>query len=203
MKQLAAGIVILCFVTGCATPSQRAKTEGVVGGGLIGAGLGAAIGFAVGGPRGAMIGAAIGAGTGSVIGYSYADNVTKRHKELVGRENDLDTRIKFARGVNEDTEKHNRRLEEDLRQSEARIDKLKAKGGNLKKEKQTLTAKVEDANKQLARAEQEMQGLKTWRSQQPQAPKSGELDGEIAKLETTLAKLRTNTNALASMNQRM
>lgn len=203
MKQLVIFIFVVCLITGCATPNQRAKTEGTVGGGLIGAGLGAAIGFAVGGPRGAIIGAAIGAGTGSVIGYSYADNVTKRQKELVGRENDLDARIKFARGVNEDTEEHNRRLGEDLRQSEAKIDQLKANSRGLKKEKQTLTTKVEDANKQLARAEQEMQGLKTWRSQQPQAPKSGELDAEITKLETTLAKLRTNTTALASMNQRM
>ena len=160
MKLLATGIVILCFVTGCSTPSQRAKAEGVLGGGLVGAGLGAAIGFAVGGPRGAMIGAAIGAGTGSVVGYSYADNVTKRHKELAGRENDLDARIEFARGVNEDTEEYNRRLQEDLRQSEAKIDQLKAKGGKSPEEKRALSAKVEDANKQLARAEQEMQGLK-------------------------------------------
>ncbi len=209
MKRLLTSAVVLFFVTSCATPSQQAKTEGTVGGGLLGAALGAASGGLIGGDaKSALIGALVGGAVGAAAGYSYAAHIAKRQKELAGRENDLNARIKFARGVNEDTQEYNRHLEEDLNASTEKVDTLIVKRDNqqvtqraLDKEKQALAAKVKDYNEQIALAEKQLQEMNSFRAQQTQT--SGELDAEIVKLEETVAKLKNNTNALASLSQRI
>jgi len=209
MKRFLASAVVLFFVTSCATPSQQAKTEGTVAGGLLGAALGAASGGLIGrDAKSALIGALVGGAIGAAAGYSYAAHIAKRQQELASRENDLDARIKFARGVNEDTQEYNRHLEEDLNASTEKVDTLIVKRDNqqvtqraLDKEKRALAAKVKDYNEQVALAEKQLQEMKNFRAQQTQT--SGELDAEIVKLEETVAKLKNNTNALASLSQRI
>jgi len=170
---------------------DRARLEGTLGG----AGIGAAVGGAVG-------------AIGGIGGYAYADQIDKRHAALAGKEHDLDARIAFARGVNEDTEKCNRLLKDEVTKLESRIADVEArtKQGTMTQEKQAkakqvLTEKIKDANQQLTLVDNELQGLKEFRAQQTQ--RSEALDEEIRKLEVNLAQMRTSTRALASLNQRI
>jgi len=155
-----------------------------------------------------LIGASIGAAIGGAVGYSYADNVTKRRQALEGKENDLDARINFARSVNEDTQGYNAKLENEINALEPKIDKLAArikqntiKTNDLKNEKEKLSKEVAQAENNLKLAETDLQGLKTFNAGQQK--KSDELDGEIVKLEASVAKLRQNTTILASLSQRI
>ena len=209
MKGLIALTVVAVFVASCATQSDQARTEGTLAGAGIGAVVGGGLGYLIGGSAtSAGVGAAIGALAGGVGGYAYADRIAKRHEELAGKENDLDARIAFAQGVNEDTQEYNARLKKEVNELEPRITDLAAKKkkqeitqGELEKEKQALTAKVKDANKQLTVGQDQLQDLKTFRSEQKKTSK--ELDKEIKALEQSLAQMKSNTSALASLNQRI
>jgi hypothetical protein len=209
MKRLRTLLVIVLLITSCATQEQQAKTEGTGIGALLGGAVGAAIGGIAGrDARSALIGAGVGAALGGVAGYAYADNIARRRQELVGKENDVDARIAFARGVNEDTQEYNRKLSGDLKTLRSDIDKLTAQNKSQESQNQDLIAKkerleqtVKDADSQLAVADEQLQELKTFRSNQGKSSK--ELDGEIKKLETNLAQLKSNTSALAALNQRI
>ena len=201
MKQFIILAVTVFFIAGCATKGQQARTEGTAGGAAIGAGVGALAGALIGGKKGAAIGAGAGALIGGAAGYSYADRIAKRHKELEGKENDLDAHIEYARGVNQDTEECNQRLENEIGALVAKVNQQQITQQELEKERQALNQKVQVANDQLALAEKELHELKRFQSQQPQT--SDELDTEIADLEQNLAQLRKNTSELASLSQRI
>jgi hypothetical protein len=201
--------VVVLFLTSCATRGDQARTEGTLAGAGIGAAVGAGLGYAIGrDAKAAATGAAIGAALGGTGGYVYADRIAKRHEALAGRENDLNARIAFARGVNEDTEQYNTRLKTEITEREQRIAKLQATTQGqesarreLEKEKQALSTRINDAHKQLAVAQNELQGLKKFRAEQKST--SQELDAQIRALEDNLARMRTHTTALASMNARI
>jgi hypothetical protein len=209
MKRLVALAIVAVFVTSCATQGDQARTEGTLIGAGLGAAIGAGLGYAIGGSgTAAGIGAAIGALAGGAGGYVYADRIAKRHEELAGKENDLDARIAFARGVNEDTQEYNARLKKEVNELEPRIKDLAAKKKKqeitqreLDKEKQALETKVNDANKQLTVGQDQLRDLKKFRSEQKKSSK--ELDEEIKGLEQSLALMKSNTSALASLNQRI
>ena len=209
MKRLLTLAVVVLFMASCATPAQQAKTEGAAGGAAVGAGLGALAGYLIGGnATGALIGAAAGGVLGGAVGYSYANRIVQRQKELAGRENDLDARIKFARGINQDTEEYNRKLEEEIKAEEQQISRLTSGVGDQQRINQQrealrkdLANKAEDANKQLSVAKAQLEDIKNFRSQQSQS--SQDLDAEISKLQITVAQLESKTQTLAAMGQRM
>jgi hypothetical protein len=209
MKRLIALAVVVFFVASCATREQQAQTEGTAVGALGGALLGAAIGgIATGSARGAGIGAGIGLLTGGAAGFVYANSIVKRREELAGKENDLDARVKFARGLTDDTEKYNKQLKKDVAALTPEIETLaegikqgQVQEGELKAKKQELNEKVQIAEQDLAKAGEQLQDLKNFKSRQ--AKSSKELDTEIKKLEGSLAQLKSNTTALASLNQKI
>ena len=208
MKAFLVLLVAVLFVTACATQADQARTEGSLVGAGVGAVVGAGLGYAIGGARGAGIGAGIGALAGGAGGYVYADRVAKRHQELAGKENDLGARIAFARGVNEDTNEYNERLKKEVGVLEPKIRELAAKKESqqitqqeLEKQKQALTARTQEVNKQVALCQNELEGLKKFRSEQKAS--SAALDGQINTLERNLAQMKANTSALASLNQRI
>src|SRR5512144_669755 len=121
MKRLIA-VALIVTMTGCATERQQAKTESTGTGTAIGAIVGAVIGSMAGGKRGAAIGAATGALIGGVAGYSYGDKIAQRHQELQGKENDLNARMNFARGVNQDTEEYNQKLRQEIASTWQEVD---------------------------------------------------------------------------------
>ena len=191
-KRIVALALVVLLLSGCATQGAQARAEGTAAG----AGIGA------------VIGAAIGAALGGAGGYVYADRIAKRHAALAGKEQDLDAQVAFARGINEDTEQYNRRLQKEVADLEPKIANLEARTkrqqvtqGELTKQRQALGTKVDDANKQLALAEDQLQGLKKFRDERPNA--SRDLDEQIRTLEAHLAQMRSNTTALASLNQRI
>src|SRR5499425_619715 len=142
MKRLIAVAVVVLLVSSCATQDQQAQTEGTALGALGGALLGAAIGgLASGDARGAAIGAGIGALTGGVAGFVYAHSIVKRREELAGRENDLDAQIKFARGVNQDTQEYNQKIASDVKAYKSEIDRLVAESKKQKTQNEDLMAK--------------------------------------------------------------
>jgi hypothetical protein len=202
-------VVALLFLTACATQGDQARTEGTLAGAGIGAAVGAGLGYLIGRDgTAAAVGAAVGAALGGAGGYVYADRIAKRHEALAGKENDLDARIAFARGVNEDTQQYNKRLQNEVAELEPRISDLEARTqrqqitqAELAKQKQALGTRINDANKQLALAQDELQGLKKFRDEQKNA--SRELDEQIVRLEANLAQMRASTTALASLNQRI
>ncbi|MDQ3564756.1 MAG: YMGG-like glycine zipper-containing protein [Pseudomonadota bacterium] len=208
MKRLIAVVLVAFLAAGCATQGQQARTEGTAAGAGIGALIGAGLGAAFGGGRGAAIGAGVGALLGSIAGYSYADNIAKRRSDLAGKENDLDARIAFAHGVNEDTQKYNVQLASEINDSAVKVNTLAAQYKNqqitqqqLVTERQNMSKKVQDAENQLQIANEQLDDLKRFRSQQP-GP-SDTLDIEITRLEGQLAQLKTNTSTLASLSQRI
>jgi outer membrane lipoprotein SlyB len=203
-------IVFVAFLaTGCAAQNQKAHTEGTAAGAGLGALLGAGLGAAFGGDtKGALIGATAGALLGGIAGYSYTDNIAKRRAALTGKESDLDARIAFAHGVNEDTQKFNEQLASEINESEAKVNALATQYKNqqitqqqLEAERQTLKNKVQNAEQQVKLAGEQLDDLKRFRSQQTAS--SDTLDIEVTRLEGQLAQLKTNTTALASLSQRI
>lgn len=207
MKRQAAVATIVVLLAGCATTEQRAQTEGTAAGVGIGAALGAGIGALIGGEKGAIIGAGAGGLAGAGIGYSYANRVTNRHKQLVGKENNLDAQISYARSLNDDTKRYNAQLKKEVDALEPKVDALVARverneidSKSLQKEKLALNNKLKEARENEVVAQREHQRLQKFRAQHGQ---SDQLDAEIRTLEATLVELKKQTNALAALNQRI
>lgn len=208
MKKLIVLSVLVLFISGCATQGQQTRTEGTAGGAGIGALLGGLIGYAVGDESGALAGAAVGAVIGGAVGYTYADNIANRHAELAGHENDLDARITFAEGINQDTQELNQLLERDIATLAPEIDALNAQARQekitkkeLDKKRQSVEEKVEETEAALAVAEGELKDLRKFQDRTPD--QSDKLDSEIAKLEKNLVQLKRNTDTIASLSQRL
>jgi gas vesicle protein len=207
MKRQMATALVIFSVTGCATPGDRARTEGTAGGAAIGAAIGGILGRALGGDsKSTAIGAAIGATIGGAVGYSYADRIAKRHRELAGREDDLDAQIQFAKGVNQDTQEYNRILEREITNVKPQTDRLVAQihrnditQEQLKQERKNLDTMVSTADKQLKLAQNQLDRLRRFQNTQA----SPELDQQIANLEAKVETLERNTQALASQRQRI
>jgi len=200
MKKIAALSVIVCFASACA---NNPEGQSAIEGGGIGAGVGI-VGCAIAKCKGEQYAAAaaIGAGVGAAIGYSLAKDINKRKQELAGKENDLDARIRYVRGLNADTAKFNGDLKKQVAGLQQQIDQGSLSGQQLVKRRQQLDQQIADANTQLKAADAELADMKRFRAQKS-TPNSAALDSEIARLEGVLAEAHTNTTALASMRQRI
>ncbi|MCP4340876.1 MAG: hypothetical protein GY799_18800 [Desulfobulbaceae bacterium] len=208
MKKLIVLSILFLFISGCATKDQQTRTEGTAGGAGIGAIIGGLIGYVVGDEEGALAGAALGAALGGAVGYTYADNIANRHAELAGHENDLDARITFAEGINQDTQELNQLLEREIAtltpeidtiNTQARQEKITQK--ELDEKRKSMEQKVEETETALAAAENELKELKKFQGRTPD--QSDELDSEIGKLEKNLKQLKRNTDTIASLSQRL
>jgi chromosome segregation ATPase len=120
----------------------------------------------------------------------------------------LDAQLSFAQGINKATQEANRRLAEELKESTDKVNVLAAKTQQhqatqreLESQRQELSKKVKAAEDQHVLAAQQLDELNQFRSRHPQG--SPELDTQIAKLETQLQELKTNTTKLASLSQRI
>jgi DNA repair exonuclease SbcCD ATPase subunit len=207
MKIIVYTMVIALLLTGCATQEQQTRTEGTAGGALLGAALGAGIGALAGGGKGAAIGAGIGAVVGGTTGLIYANSIIDRHRELQGRENDLDAQIANCRALNNDMQKCNEDLQQKIANYQSNIDELQARvnqgedqRNSLRKTKLNIEKELKQQKKTQIALQKELAYRKKIRSQVAQ---SSELDAEITKLERHLAQLKKNTAALAALDQRI
>jgi chromosome segregation ATPase len=192
-------------MAGCATPQQTASLE-------CGAG-GAAIAYlackAMGNSNAKCIApAAVVAGVGAAVCYSYASRLEKRRHELAGREDDLDARIKYVRGLNEDGQRLNAELRERVKVVSQHTAELLAQVGRnqvsaeqLASERQRLDGEVKAASEQVALQRGALGEVKTYQSRRKTpAP---DLDTEIEKQDRLLGDAQRQVETLASLRERV
>jgi hypothetical protein len=209
-----AAVLLLALMTGCSTVGGKPGSSGMAAleCGAVGAGIATAICIAAGGKAAACAGAAAGGGAlGAGICYTYAQKYEKRRQELAGKENDLDARLKYVRGLNEDSEKLNQDLNARVEQVSKRTDKIVAQVNEgaisrqeLIKEREGLLKEENAAKDQVALEKSALDDMKRFQARQAQAGnESAELDAEIQKQERLLAETQNATRALAAQRQRI
>ncbi len=209
MKKLLIIIIYAALLTSCANQSQQAKTEGTAIGAGLGALAGAGIGFLAGGDaKSAAIGAGAGALLGGLGGYAYADNMDDYHEELQGKENNIDAQIDIAKKMNNSLQEDNQHLQTKLAEFNQEIYSLETQAKDQASKQNKLAAtrqKIYDEQNKvktgLASAKSRLSELEQLRN--TNSSHSAELDDQIMKLKTTLDQLQQNSNALASLSQRI
>lgn len=217
MKVIAA-LLILIMITGCSTVGETRGSSGMAAleCGAVGAGLATAICFAAGGNAATCAGAAAGGGLlGAGICYTYAEKYEKRRQELAGKEDDLDARLKYVRGLNEDSQKMNQDLNKRVAQISKRTDATVAemKRGAisqqaLAKEKEVLLNEEKSAGEKAELEKTALEDMKRFQAEERHrtnlnSSMHAELDAEIIKQERLLAETQSATRALAAQRQRI
>lgn len=214
--------VLLLFtmvtVTGCSTVggTQGGSGRAALECGAVGAGLAAAICLAAGGNAATCAGAAAGGGLlGAGACYTYAQKYEKRRQELAGKENDLDARLVYVRGLNEDSKKLNEDLNTRVTQVSKRMDTTVAqvKEGTisqqeLEKEREALLKDEKLAKDQVALEKSALEDMKRFQAEQKRktggnSAMHAKLDEEIREQERLLKETQAQTSALASQRQRI
>jgi len=155
----------------------------------------------------AKLGAA-GAVIGAAACYTYASRLQKRKQELAGREDDLNARLKYVRGLNEDGQRLNVELHERVDAVTqhtavltAQISKNRVSAQQLASERKQLDGQVNAASQQVALQRDAFNEVKAYQSAR-KAP-SPDLDAEIAKQERLLADAQRQVETLASLRERV
>jgi hypothetical protein len=212
LKKIISLILLVVWVVGCATDQQRTKAQGAGLGAAAGAAVGAAIGAAAGGKEGALKGALIGGGIGLIGGYAYATHVANLKAQYVKEEDYLDACIASAEKVNQETRQYNAYLESEIRDQEQEVDRLidaynskQVTKTELKKKQQSLQASLNEAEKKLQRARDEIviQREVLRREQGQSQARLAALNAKIKQLEQSVAELEQTTEHLAAINQKM
>lgn len=213
-----AALLLLTMITGCSTVGGTRGSSGMAAleCGAVGAGLAAAICLAAGGNAATCAGAAAGGGLlGAGACYTYAQKYEKRRQELAGKEDDLDARLKYVRGLNEDSKKSNEELNKRVAQVSKHTDTVVAqiKQGTisqqeLEKEREALLKEEKLANDQVALEKSALEDMKRFQAEQKRktgadSATHAELDAEIKKQQRLLEETQTQTSALASQRQRI
>jgi hypothetical protein len=184
--------------------------------GAVGAGLAAAICLAAGGNAATCAGAAAGGGLlGAGACYTYAEKYEKRRQELAGKEDDLDARLKYVRGLNEDSKKSNEELNKRVAQVSKHTDTVVAQieqgtisQQELAKEREALLKEEKLANDQVALEKSALEDMKRFQAEQKRktgadSATHAKLDAEIKKQQRLLEETQMQTSALASQRQRI
>jgi hypothetical protein len=207
MKRAISAAVILTLLAGCATMNPETKSAGE------GAAIGAVGGFLVctlAGGRSdtcAAVAAATGV-AGAAIGYGLAKNIQNRRKQLEGQEDNLDARIRYARGVNEDSAAFNKQLKVRLDTVTKQVETKKVSQQQQEQERKQLDDELKKVSFQVAVMENALKELEQFKAQkaakisnEAERQKSEALDAEIAHLQRLVEEARSNTTAMASLRQ--
>jgi len=145
---------------------------------------------------------------GGAMCYSYADRLEKRRQQLAGREQDLNARLTYVRGLNEDGQQLNAELRGRVNAASRRVASLSTQvgrdsssAGQVAKERQRLDDEVKAAQQQVALQGEALSEVKAYRVRAK--PASSQLDSEIAQQEALLADAQRQVAALASMRERV
>jgi hypothetical protein len=214
MKKLIAPLLLsTVIVAGCATTSgslSRPTTAGLECGG--GAAAAALLACKLAGGSNAVCAAATGGALvlGGGACYAFASHYEKRREELAGKENDLDARLKYVKGLNEDSEKLNKQLNTRLAEVSTRTDEISTEieqgtitRQQLAKEREKLQKEEQAARDQVGLQKAALDDMKRFRAQLPgeaseDQARVAELDAEIAKLERLLREAQGATTAFAA-----
>jgi hypothetical protein len=196
---------VCALIAGCATKQQTASLECGVGGAAVSYAICKATG---GSDKKCAAIAAAGGAVGAVACYSYASHLAKRRQELAGRENDLNARLKYVRGLNEDAQRLNGELRDRVNVAEqhtndlmAQVSKKQVSAQQLAGERQHLDDEVKAANQQVALEANALSEVKTYQAQR--TPPSPDLDAEIARQERLLAEAKEEVKKLATCRERV
>lgn len=211
-------LLILTIIAGCSTVGGTRGSSGqaALECGAVGAGVATAICLAAGGNAATCAGAAAGGGLlGAGVCYTFAEKYQKRRQELAGKENDLDARLKYVRGLNQDSKQSNEELNKRVAKLSERTDTVVAqiKEGTisqqeLEKQREALLKAEKAANDQAElekRALEDMQRFQEAEKRKAKADSAAhaQLDAEIQKQAQLLEETRSATKALASQRQRI
>ena len=195
IKSVAACLSCAALVA-CETAPQNASLQCGAGGAAAGYLLCKALG---GSDSNCLKTAAVVGAGGAAVCYSYSNNLERRRKELAGKENDLDARISYVRGLNSDSQQLNTDLAKRVATMTQRTDELVTQIGQrrvnneqLAKERQARDDEIKAANAQAVQSNAALAEMKAYRTRSK--PVSTELDADIAKQE----QLNKETNQLVS-----
>jgi len=199
-------IALLAALTAaCETTQQTASLEC----GAAGLGVAFLICKAAGGSN-ATCAAAGGAAAvgGGVLCYNLSDKMDKRRKELAGHENDLDARLRYVKGVNEDTAKYNAELKQQVtaltQHTDTVVQEIHQKTIDEKKladQRKALDAALKNANDSVTAQRNSLNFMRSYQAEQ--AGKSQELAAEVQRQQMLLAETQREATALAAQRQRI
>lgn len=197
---------LACAVlVGCETTTETAGLQcgagGAVGGYVLCKALGGSDAQCL------SAGALLGAG-GAALCYNYASNLERRRAQLAGQENNLDARIRYVRGLNEDSEKLNGELTERVAavtrstdQLVAQIQQRRISQEQLARERKARDDEVRAASLQVAKGTEALNEVKAYRAQRKVA--SPDLDLAIARQEKLLADAQRQVQLLSAQRARV
>jgi hypothetical protein len=211
-------LLILTIMAGCSTVGGTGGSSGqaALECGAVGAGVATAICLAAGGNAATCAGAAAGGGLlGAGVCYTFAEKYQKRRQELAGKENDLDARLKYVRGLNKDSRQSNEELNKRVANLSERTDTVVAqiKEGTisqqeLEKQREALLKAEKTANDQAELEKRALEDMQRFQEAEKHKAKAdsvalAQLDTEIKKQEQLLKETQNATTALAAQRQRI
>jgi hypothetical protein len=187
----------------CATAEQTAAIEC----GAAGVGVAFLICKAAGGSTATC--AAAGGLTGLAGGalcYSLSDKMAKRRAALAGHENDLDARLAYVKGVNEDTVKYNEDLKKQVAEltdhTNAVAQQVKlntADEKQLANQRKALDAALKNTDDAIASQKATLSDMRAYQAQH--AASSQELSQQIVREQANLQDTQRQAAALANLKQ--
>ena len=164
--------------------STRTKTEGTLGGAV----LGGILGYAIGGTRGA----AIGAGAGAIGGFGVGAHVAAKKRAYKNTEDWLNACIAQAERTNAHARAYNNSLSKKISDLEQQINGAKTKGdkGELKNLKRAVLTLQNEAKKERMSVDNEI-------TQQNSAVNQGGNSANVVTLRTKVGELRSTQSALS------
>jgi chromosome segregation ATPase len=196
--------LVALLVSGCATSQQNSALECGAGGAV----ASALICKLAGGSNAQCAGVGVLTGAiGATACYAYADSLEKRRQELAGKENDLNARLRYVHGINDDAEKLNDRLRSRVTEVTQAADKLvitsqsgRMSQRDLQSERQKLDGELKSANEQLLAEGSAVADMKQYRARN--AVENAELDADIVKQDQLYRETQRQITALANQRQR-
>ena len=209
LKVLAVVLLVCALLPGCATMSDKSRTQAEGAG--VGAVLGGLLGYAVGGGRGAAIGAAAGAGLGFLVG----NEIAKRKQAYASTEEFLDAEISNTQEYNKTAIAYNEKLSQDVAALEKESKALRAQYEKGEVDKKVLAAKSDELQKKIEASkkledtlakELEVQTA-ILADEKKTRPADDQyivrLEKEVNTLQRNLDKLREGSTQLAQIDQRL
>jgi exonuclease VII small subunit len=146
----------------------------------------------------------VGAGLGAAACYSYAGRLEQRREQLAGHEHDLDARLAYVRGLNEDGAQLNRELQARVESASQRVAALaeqsrrqQVTAEQVARERRQLDGEIRAANQQVTLQQGalvEVKGLQ-------KRGTSPDLDREIARQDRLLAQAQQHLATMVSMRE--
>ena len=181
----------------------RTRTEGGLGGALLGGLAGAIIGNQHGHKswQGALIGAAV----GGLAGTAYGDHVAKKKAAYKRTEDWLNACIAQAEKTNARARNYNASLSQKINNLEQQINGAKSKGD--KKELQNIKLAIvqlqKEAKQQRATVDNEIKAQNSAVSQGGGSAEAARLQTKVGELRTTQSAISQNETKLADLGRRI